>query len=391
MFVFAFPLFPYINSIKFALIIVTFLFLVKKNLQIRFFKIIRSKRIIYYLLIIFIFSFYTLLITILNKEFDFSLFYKQISSLFLTLLSFLFFVVIDKKDIDKIIINAFVFQSILIIIAILSKDFYEYTSFFRFPITAQQLESYGRFRGNAISGYQFYGIGVMYGFIIIYFALTQNLLLIKNLIIFILITIVGIISSRLVIFAFIMSILFWFFFISSIKSKIRFTILFLLFSLLSFSILKYSYYHYLGEKTVRVINYQILLPLNNLIEKGELNASSVDKLTLMYKKVHFNNILFGDGRYVEENGRGYYGNVDAGYLRMIYYYGIFGLLILILIQILFIFNLTQIKKSNIMIMISFFFYFLLINIKGDVFYFSNNTIPLIVGLIYFKDYVPTKC
>jgi len=390
MFIFAFPLFPYVNSIKFVIIITTLIFLFNKKFQIRFLEIIRSKRIIYYILIIFFFTFYTLIVTIINMEFDFSLFLKQISSVFLTFLTFLVFVVINSKNISKMIIFAFVLQSIFIIISILSKDFYDFFSIFRNPITEHHYESYGRFRGNAISGYQFFGIGVMYGFVIIYFALTENLLLFKNLVIFLLLSIIGVISSRLVIIAFLMSVLFWYFFISTIKNKIRLTLIMILLLISSFSVLKYTYYNYLDEKTVRVINYQVLLPINSLINKGELNSSSVDKLIMMYKKVSFNNILFGDGRYVDTNGRGYYGKVDPGYLRMIYYYGISGLLILILIQLLFIFNLTKIKKDNILIMLSFFIYFLIINLKGDVFFYSNNTIPIIIGLIYFKDYVPLK-
>lgn len=62
--------------------------------------------------------------------------------------------------------------------------------------------------------------------------------------------------------------------------------------------------------------------INRFIATGNYRTASVDSLFKMYSKVpSLETFLLGDGRYTTQTG--YYMNVDIGWLRSIYYFGLF--------------------------------------------------------------------
>ena len=124
-----------------------------------------------------------LFLTVLNAENDFSLFIKQLGGVMFIILVFVFYSVFRRWDIPTLIINAFILQSVFISLAILNQDFYEMTSSLRSEVALNHLKTYGRLRGSAISGYQFFGISTMYGFVLLYFILKKNLSKTKNIIV----------------------------------------------------------------------------------------------------------------------------------------------------------------------------------------------------------------
>jgi hypothetical protein len=73
--------------------------------------------------------------------------------------------------------------------------------------------------------------------------------------------------------------------------------------------------------------------VNNGSKYGDYSSSSTDQLFEMYKRAPHttHTFLIGDGYYYSESGY-YYQNVDIGYYRLIYYFGVFGLLIYIYFQ-----------------------------------------------------------
>jgi hypothetical protein len=74
--------------------------------------------------------------------------------------------------------------------------------------------------------------------------------------------------------------------------------------------------------------------LYSYLEKGSVATESTDVLSGMYFPISWMTFLFGDGRYLMADGS-YYRYTDAGYMRHILYYGIFGQLLLIAYQLLF--------------------------------------------------------
>jgi len=124
-------------------------------------------------------------------------------------------------------------------------------------------------------------------------------------------------------------------------------------------------------------------PIKTYMNSGNFNTSSTDNMLRMYDELEIKNLFSGDGRYTKENSDGYYGSVDMGYLRMILYYGVFGMIIIFFIQFLLLNKLLKIPPDRIFISKLMFLYFLILNIKGDVLFYNNNVLPLIIGLIYF--------
>jgi hypothetical protein len=385
MVIFAFPLFPFFNSAKFALCISLLRLFFDTDLTKTILKTLSSKKFINFLIIVLFFSTYTLVLTILKKEYDLTLFKKQISSIFYIIFNVIFFIIISKKNrnIDSLIFFAFFLQSIFIILAIISQEFYDLTSQFREEVATHHFDAYGRLRGAAISGYQFFGISTMYGIFILYGIVENKIDSSKKLFMFLLIIVSGIISGRFTIAALILGFFVNFFFNSKIKNQI---FLFFKVSLTTIFLsitLHYCYENFLDDNSKDRIDFYLVSPVEAYLYTGEASTTSSDKALSMYKSFNLGNFFTGDGRYVEKNFEGYYGKVDIGYLRMAYYYGIFGLIIIIIIQYILINRLFGYHKDKFFFSLVLFIYFLILNLKGDVFFYSNNTVPLIIGLIYF--------
>lgn len=83
--------------------------------------------------------------------------------------------------------------------------------------------------------------------------------------------------------------------------------------------------------------------LINLTEGKGTEVSSLSKLQDMYFMPSIQTILFGDGRY-SGAGEGYYMNTDAGLMRGILYFGIFGV---VAVYAMMINNIVKIKKQTV--------------------------------------------
>lgn len=118
----------------------------------------------------------------------------------------------------------------------------------------------------------------------------------------------------------------------------------------------------------------------NYSETGSFSTASTDALENMY--VFPDNpktYIIGDGHYYIKPGdpsSGYYKSTDVGYLRLIYYFGIIGLLVYILLQYTTVFNATKINTGNKTFRIYIVLVFILClinNLKGftDLFFLTN--------------------
>lgn len=109
----------------------------------------------------------------------------------------------------------------------------------------------------------------------------------------------------------------------------------------------------------------------NLEEKGEFSSDSTDALFTNHLTLSHNiNLLFGDGKYTNDinNKDLAYGDTDSGFLRHLYYYGIFSCILYILIFYLFYKIINSIPKSKYklrLIYTSIMLFYIIIHIKGD--------------------------
>lgn len=380
--IFAFPLLPFLNSVKIVSLYVIMLFLFKNSMRdnIRlFFKKFSRFFFIYYFVFL-----YTFVITILFSAYDFSLTGRVISSFFLYFISFTFFQYASQYiKVEKVVVYCFVIQSIIIILSMFSESIFSMLEPFR-KVDAEKELSYGRLRGNAVCGYQFFGISTMYTFVITYLIL--HLKKIKyGVSSLILLCIAGITSGRISILGIIIG-----FGILLFKKIVDRKIGQVIWISLSITIvivisvfLLYKYVDYISDPLMyNVVTHYLIDPINSIVYDGSFESSSTNTLMEMYDKNDIKQyFLWGSGQFQLENG-GYFGGVDIGYYRMLGYYGVLGFL---LITYTFYYLIYR-THSNLDIYTkhAFFICFIALNFKGDVQVFNNNIIPILVAFLFFS-------
>ena len=289
----------------------------------------------------------------------------------------------NKIDIDRAIVYCFIIQSILILLSLISESFYNLTEPFR-DVSEQNMETYGRLRGNAICGYQFFGIASMYSFVILYFILHIESFKYKIPILIILL-IGAVLSGRFSIVGLIIGL--FFFVLKNFKGQHLFKLFGYLIIFVSIILLVIKGVYFFAETIddpimSNVVNHYLIQPLDSVLVGGDFESSSTDRLDEMYKSQDIKPYLFlGSGKYTNPDGT-YFGHVDAGYLRTLGYYGFFGFLIL-----LYCFYHICFKSRNSLNLFSrwaFLILFLVLNYKGDIQVYSNNIIPIIVGFLFFS-------
>ena len=92
--------------------------------------------------------------------------------------------------------------------------------------------------------------------------------------------------------------------------------------------------------------------------------------------------IFGDGRYTDSSGTGYYKGVDIGYYRRIFYGGVVGLFLMLYYHLkVLVFSNRCFKTSDIKwMMYALFACYLLILVKGDALMLSH----FILFLVFFQ-------
>lgn len=379
--IFAFPVIPFFSSAKIVMLYVIMMIILttsfKANVK-QFRESLSNFLEIYYLVF-----FFTITITVIWTSFDWSLTSRVFSSFLLYFVSFcLYQFARPYVNIEKVIVYCFVIQSIFIILSIFSESFFSLMEPFR-KVDEARISSFGRLRGNAISGYQFFGISTMYSFVIIFLIL--HLEKFKYSFLFLLLLcIAGVCSGRTSVVGIIIGIpiLIWKNVIFGNLKKVIWICLSLIFMVSSLVFLLYQYVDEITDPLMyEVVSEYLIDPIDSILEDNSFESSSTNELLYMYGKDDIKQyFVWGSGRYELENG-GYFGGVDIGYYRMLGYYGIIGF-ILITYALYYLIYRTR-SNLDIYTKHAFFINFLVLNLKGDVQVFNNNIIPIIVAFLFF--------
>lgn len=380
--IFAFPVFSFLSSAKLVMFYVLGLLLLTCGLKkyINLFVGCFSKfSIIYYLVF-----FFTISITVLWSAFDWSLSSMVFSSFLLYFVSFcLFQFAKPYVNIEKAIVYCFVVQSVFIILSIFSESFYDLVGPFRKVADGFEMK-YGRLRGNAISGYQFFGISSMYTFVIAYLILHLKDFR-YGLLMFFLLSIAGVCSGRYTVVGIIIgvSVLLWRNVMEGKLSKIIWICVGTVLAVVLSVALLYQYVEEITDPLMyKVVSDYLIDPIDSILVNGSFESSSTNVLMDMYQRDDIKQyFLLGAGKYELENGA-YFGGVDIGYYRMLGYYGVLGF-ILITYAIYYLIYRTR-SDLDIYTKHAFFIIFLVLNIKGDVQVFNNNIVPIVVAFLFFS-------
>ena len=123
-------------------------------------------------------------------------------------------------------------------------------------------------------------------------------------------------------------------------------------------------------------------PVVSLVTTGEMNDGSFDTLQKMQRvEISEETFMYGDGYYGSGNGH-YYMSTDAGFIRNILFWGIFGA---IFSYGLTLYSIVQLQDINKLMMLQLLFTFLAFEYKGAVYYeFIAIGFALLLGF-YLSD------
>lgn len=236
-------------------------------------------------------------------------------------------------------------------------------------------------------GAYFFGGGVLFALFILLTAQLmieskKDIILVKYIIIYVLLTLVGIAIARTASIGILLTLIF-----IIVRKKYKFLLGFVSSLVLIFIILLGSIL-YLNENILdsNTIRFMFELPMN-YIESGSLSSSSTDQLKSMYILPHnISTYLIGDGYFIDKEYGSYYKDIDVGFLRVIYYTGIPGLICYLCVGCFFINKLRKSKfaDNNIAFFVILSCFFILVNLKG--FYDFVAIFGLLYAFVSYKEY-----
>jgi hypothetical protein len=124
----------------------------------------------------------------------------------------------------------------------------------------------------------------------------------------------------------------------------------------------------------------------NFYEKGDFSTYSTIAVMDMYFMPPLETLLIGDGYFSNPDGQGYYMNVDAGYLRLVLFFGVFGSLVLYLSYVYMFFRIyryTEVYKGFKMTVVLLSLSYFIVQWKGVIMSNSSMNIKLVLLLFVF--------
>src|SRR5690606_35287696 len=275
-----------------------------------------------------------------HGTYEFSILRANFLTLFIVATGFLLYTFINKdvdlKDRERLILKLFIIvfliQSIIQTAAFIFPAVKSFVNTFQKEDVAEK--DYGGIRALALTGNPFFALASGYGLVFIFFIryiiISKEYFSLKNSLYFILLFVGSFYAGRT---AFI-GVLFAIFYLVLSQGK-RFRKIYEFLKLLCLTgVFTTLIYLFFLPTAVRDIVDNKLLPFAfelyyNYNETGSFSTSSTDALKEMYFPVRYETFLFGDAMFVDINGS-YYMHTDAGYMRYLLFYGVFGSIFILL-------------------------------------------------------------
>ncbi len=385
LFLFSFPVPFFYNSLCIALLL-SIPLCDNKVINIMW-SFIKTRHVIYGMLLLLTSLLYYSLSTILSGAYDYSLMKIYVGMLIYggsgAFVAAVIYTNAGRNSLPTIILLCLVVQASIILASFASPAFKSALDIFRTTNSVDIAEQYygGGIRGLALSGSQFFGLAVLLASMT-YICYVMEHQFSNRAWVYILLLVCSIIFlsvGRTVIFGVVFGFVFFLVNISSTAGMILKKV-FLIFIL---SAILINFLPYLAPSLKEKIDsfmYFAFEAIYNYIQYGEVRTSSTDVLAQMYYPLSTSTLLHGDGQYLNLDGT-YYGHTDAGYMRDVLALGVpFTVVIIISFFLVMmpsreIIN-SKIRKSASIIFISMM---LLLHYKGEVFW----TLLCQVGLIFF--------
>lgn len=361
--------------------------------------IIASKYIVkviasYLVLILYVYSNVTIHLT-----FDYSLIPTLVNVILHLIVGIFIVCLFYKKNRDityvqNTIITVFIIQSLIQISAFLSPSVHSFVQLFQSESTIARADLFSGRKGLALAGTVFFGLSTIYGmsfFFLVKRCIDKRCFKFFDIFLGIILIIGSFFSGRTFFVGLGLSGLY--FIASSIpfSKKISTIAKIILVCIFSILILINIMPEDLYDKIHNLILY-VFEAIFTFESTGSFSTTSTDKLFGdMYFQIPISTFLLGDGLYGGVNG-GYYMSTDAGYMRIILYTGISGLILSLIPDLLLIWGNTKLRGKTISLFSTFIFiYMCVLNLKGEVFGYLI-TFHCVMFLYYiFTSFSPSHC
>ncbi|WP_019027517.1 hypothetical protein [Colwellia piezophila] len=304
---------------------------------------------------------------------------------------------ISLKTFLEFILYAFAIQSLIQLIAFISPSFLNIVQFFQPDNITEKSENYGGIRGLALAGNVFFALASIYGLammVFVYYISTfKGTLWKSNVLFFLLLCLGGMFTGRTFFIGLGFALMLYFLLNYNKPSSYYIALKSLMIIILSATCFAFLFIPI--ELLDKIINE--LLPfvfefIYSYLETGSFSTRSTDHLTSMLSvPLTINDFAHGQARYINIDGS-YFMHTDSGYFRQILFWGLPGLLLVIIFHLgLFFIPFLQNRKPiypNYKVFIStLFIYTVILQIKGEVFAHMHfmSIIIFTISLIYIRD------
>lgn len=325
---------------------------------------------------------YSIILVFYKNTNDYSLIYSLFLFVFNHFLgSYLLIIVIKNKKkltrkyLYELLIKIIVIQSFIIIFMMFFDYFYEIIASISPLATRNSIYMrYDGARGYGLASSITYDLSVVQSFGLIFIAYLypyENNLKKKYIYSFyyIVILISILVTGRTGLIGLVISIIIHF---SNIKITLNNIIVFSSVFAFSFMLIMLFSDNVFLENLVSSIKNYVFEFLVNYQKNGSFSISTGDNLMAMYdyfiNNTSLSTLIFGDARYLGE-GLLYYRNVDIGFFRQIYYFGLIGIGILLAIYnqtLQYAYKNSSLDKREKHLILFIYIYILISNIKGDI-------------------------
>ncbi|HDO1382726.1 TPA: hypothetical protein P2R06_000970 [Aeromonas veronii] len=281
----------------------------------------------------------------------------------------------DFNSIAKLFVSVVFIQSVIAVLMFIIPSFYDLMTSIQ-VISIDEVEKMSSLSEMRIIGFgsQYFGAGIINGLALIILAYLIRIgeydsTILKASILFLLIFAVGIGMARTTFIGFGIAILLLLPF--SGLSKLNLTLVKRnIMLLLSVSVLillafmsVYVFFPTVISSVTPLFNFALEMFLN-YFESGSLTTESTSQLATMYVwPENMYTYFIGDGLYSADNGL-YYMDTDVGYLRLLFYFGVLGIILFLSLQYsLLSFSVQKIKGGN-LLFFCIFIYLIALNFKG---------------------------
>lgn len=355
LFIFSFPIIGVLNSSHISMLLISIYSICHIGSWKYFKKIFLSYISLFIFLLLIFFIVYSIFITSLLYQHDFTI----VKTIINNLVSFIFCILItsllfyksqnSEIPLDKFFVSILIIQSIIIILMLISPDIRSFIqSYIRTDEELRRMAAYDGVRGLGLSGSIAFGLAITMGFLSLilmkWISENKSASIFLKFILFLIAFIASLSAGRTAILGYFLGSIFFLSRKIKVKSLINFLLL-ICYSLIIIMLIIYllDSNEYLNKTANRYIDYAFQ-PILNFINTGSFSVSSLNSLSNMYFFPENTATWFiGDGKYTSDDGF-YYKNTDSGYMRFLLFFGLIGSFIPYLG--FFIFCFFVIKKSR---------------------------------------------